>query len=93
MLENLDKEEKLYKSWNKEADQLGQDENLLEIREPYDEEEENEWREKHRNRVKQERLQASNEASNAADTTKDDDLWQACSDSSTLYKILIRLIP
>jgi len=76
MLENLDKEEKLYKSWNKEADQLGQDENLLEIREPYNEEEENEWREKHRNRVKQERLQASNEASNAADTTKDDDLWQ-----------------
>jgi len=77
MLENLDKEVKLYKSWLNEADQLGQDENLLEIREPYDEKEENKWREKHRERIKEEKMQKLNPAET---TQKNDDnedsLWQ-----------------
>jgi len=76
MLENLDKEIKLFKSWQNEADQLGQDENLLEIREPYDEDEESKWRIKHRDRVKQERLQTSNAVDTTQEVEDEDNLWQ-----------------
>ena len=89
MLENLDKEVELYKSWLNEADQLGQDENLLEIREPYDEVEESKWRKKHRDRVKQERSQASNAVDPTQEVQDEDNLWQACSDFSTLIKIIL----
>ena len=68
MLEDLEKEVKMYKSWQREAEQLGQDENLLEIREPYNEEEENKWREKHRDRVKQEKQQSLSNAANSSST-------------------------
>jgi len=76
MLENLEKENKLFKSWLNEADQLGQDENLLEIREPYDEKEENKWREKHRKRLKQARFQASDTADTTKEVDDEDNLWQ-----------------
>ena len=86
MLENLDKEVKLYKSWLNEADQLGQDENLLEIREPYDEKEENKWRKKHRERIKEEKMQKSNPAETTQKNDDDEDsLWQACLDVSKIY--------
>ena len=81
MLEDLEKEVKMYKSWQREAEQLGQDENLLEIREPYNEEEENKWREKHRDRVKQEKQQSlSKQAAKAniknSSNDNDDNFWQ-----------------
>ena len=71
----------MYKSWQREAEQLGQDENLLEIREPYNEEEENKWREKHRDRVKQEKQQSlSKQAAKAnvknSSNDNDDNFWQ-----------------
>ena len=80
MLEDLEKEVKMYKSWQREAEQLGQDENLLEIREPYNEEEENKWREKHRDRVKQEKKSLSKQASKPnikiSSNDNDDSFWQ-----------------
>ena len=81
MLEDLEKEVKMYKSWQREAEQLGQDENLLEIREPYNEEEENKWREKHRDKVKQEKQQSlSKQAAKAniknSSNDNDDNFWQ-----------------
>ena len=81
MLEDLEKEVKMYKSWQREAEQLGQDENLLEIREPYNEEEENKWREKHRDRVKQEKKQSlSKQAAKAniknSSNDNDEKFWQ-----------------
>ena len=81
MLEDLEKEVKMYKSWQREAEQLGQDENLLEIREPYNEEEENKWREKHRDRVKLEKQQSlSKQAAKAniknSSNDNDDNFWQ-----------------
>lgn len=65
----------MYKSWQREAEQLGQDENLLEIREPYNEEEENKWREKHRDRVKQEKQSLSKQAAKNS-SNDDDNFWQ-----------------
>jgi len=78
MLENLNKEVKLYKSWLHEAKQLGKDqENLLEIREPYNEDEESKWRIQHRDRVKNERLLASKAAtSDDKSTTNEDSFWK-----------------
>merc|ERR1712051_432929 len=81
MLEDLEKEVKMYKSWQHEAEQLGQDENLLEIREPYNEEEENKWREKHRDRVKQEKQQSLSKQDAKANiknssNDNDDNFWQ-----------------
>merc|ERR1719148_384879 len=80
MLEDLEKEVKMYKSWQREAEQLGQDENLLEIREPYNEDEENKWREKHRDRVKQEKQSLSKQAAkpNIKNSSNDngDNFWQ-----------------
>jgi len=80
MLEDLEKEVKMYKSWQREAEQLGQDENLLEIREPYNEDEENKWREKHRDRVKQEKQSLSKQAAKPniknSSNDNDDNFWQ-----------------
>ena len=80
MLEDLEKEVKMYKSWQREAEQLGQDENLLEIREPYNEDEENKWREKHRDRVKQEKQSLSKQAAKPnikkSSSDNDDNFWQ-----------------
>merc|ERR1719148_461207 len=80
MLEDLEKEVKMYKSWQREAEQLGQDENLLEIRELYNEDEENKWREKHRDRVKQEKQSLSKQAAkpNIKNSSNDngDNFWQ-----------------
>lgn len=70
----------MYKSWQREAEQLGQDENLLEIREPYNEDEENKWREKHRDRVKQEKQSLSKQAAKPnikkSSNDNDDNFWQ-----------------
>ena len=61
MLDKIDGEIKLYESWLKEAEQLAFDsergEGNLEIREPYNEEAEAEWRREHRQRVRESKKQ------------------------------------
>ena len=60
MLIEIDKEINLYQSWLREAQQLAHDsekgEGNLEIREPYDPEEEAKWRIEHRERVRNEAM-------------------------------------
>ncbi len=63
MLEKLDQEIKLHESWLKEAHQLAFDaergEGNIEIKEAYDEEQEELWRVQHRERVRAEKLKVT----------------------------------
>lgn len=74
MLEKIDKEIALYQSWQREANQLGLDsqrgEGNIEIREPYDEEQEAKWRVEHRERLRAEKSVKS------SSVTNDEDIWR-----------------
>jgi len=56
MLQKLDQEIQLFQSWQDESNQLMSDSKLREIREPFNEKDEEEWRKKHREKVKAARL-------------------------------------
>jgi len=79
MLEKLDKEIQLYQSWHSQAHQLKKDsdsgEGNIEIRESFDENEEKEWRIKHRQRVKEAKI-SEKETVPDNQEADDDDLWR-----------------
>ena len=75
MLQKLDQEIQLFQSWQDESNQLMSDSKLREIREPYNEKDEEEWRKKHREKVKAAKLsQEKNRKSE--DEDQEANLWK-----------------
>ena len=77
MLQKLDQEIQLFQSWQDESNQLMSDSKLREIREPFNEKDEEEWRKKHREKVKAARLsEQKNCKSNEETDDEEADLWK-----------------
>ena len=76
MLQKLDQEIQLFHSWQDESNQLMSDSKLREIREPYNEKDEEEWRKKHRERVKAARLSAQKNSKSEEPDDEEENLWK-----------------